>query len=224
MDKYIEQVFKNKKVNKSKLQKYGFVVNDDVYTYKKSILNGIFVVEICIFNNDIKSTIYEMDTNEKCTLHLVEDYVGSFVGDVRKEYLALLMDVCKNCCESDVFKSDKAKKIIEYIFNRYNNTLEFLWPKFPNNAIARRKDTKKWYLLIVNIKLNKLSSVFAKHSTSKDILVLRTVDAKKLIDNNKFFPAYHMNKTNWISVLLDSDVDIKCVYELIDDSFNLAVK
>ena len=224
MDKYIEQVFKNKKANIAKLQKYGFVLNNNVYIYKKSILNNQFEVQISISEKDIAGDIKEIETNEEYTLHLAQDYVGSFVGDVRKAYSEVLEDISINCFDDDVFKGEKAKDIIEYIFNRYGDKLEFLWPKFSNNAIARRKETSKWYLVLVNIQLNKLSTIFKNNNEYKDVLVLRTSDAKNLIDNTKFFPAYHMNKKNWISVLLDSDVDINFVYSLIDDSFNLAVK
>ena len=99
-----------------------------------------------------------------------------------------------------------------------------MWPKFSNNAIVRRKETGKWYLVLVNIQLHKLSTIFKNNNEYKDVIVLRTCNAKNLIDNSRFFPAYHVNKKNWISVLLDSDVDINFVYSLIDDSFNLAVK
>ncbi len=224
MDKYIEQVFKRKKPNITKLQKYGFVLNNNVYIYKKSILNNQFEVQISVSEKDVIGHIKEIETGEEYTLHLAQDYVGSFVGDVRRAYSEVLEDISINCFDDDVFKSEKAKNIIEYIFNRYGDKLEFLWPKFSNNAIVRRKETGKWYLVLVNIQLHKLSTIFKNNNEYKDVIVLRTCNAKNLIDNSRFFPAYHVNKKNWISVLLDSDVDINFVYSLIDDSFNLAVK
>ena len=45
-----------------------------------------------------------------------------------------------------------------------------------------------------------------------------------LIDKKHFFPAYHMNKKHWISIVLDSDVDLNLVKSLIDESFNLVEK
>ncbi len=35
------------------------------------------------------------------------------------------------------------------------------------------------------------------------------------------FPGYHMNKGNWISVLLDGSVDESMVFHLLDISFSL---
>ena len=37
-------------------------------------------------------------------------------------------------------------------------------------------------------------------------------------------PAYHMNKENWISILLDGTVDVKQIFTLLDMSFELTAK
>ena len=44
---------------------------------------------------------------------------------------------------------------------------------------------------------------------------------KQLIDNVNYFEAYHMNKKYWITILLDSNLDINKVKELIDESYKL---
>lgn len=46
----------------------------------------------------------------------------------------------------------------------------------------------------------------------------------KIIDNNRFYPGYHMNKNNWISIKLDNSVETKKIFELIDNSYNLSLK
>ena len=35
-------------------------------------------------------------------------------------------------------------------------------------------------------------------------------------------PAYHMNKTRWITVILDGSVSTREIYRLIDTSYELA--
>lgn len=42
-----------------------------------------------------------------------------------------------------------------------------------------------------------------------------------LLEENGFFPAYHMNKTHWISIVLDGRVDIQKIKTLIDISYEL---
>ena len=37
-------------------------------------------------------------------------------------------------------------------------------------------------------------------------------------------PGYHMNKKHWNTVLLQTNIPIKLIHEMIDDSYNLVVK
>ena len=39
-----------------------------------------------------------------------------------------------------------------------------------------------------------------------------------------FYPAYHMNKEHWLTILLDDCVDMKQIKELIDISYELTKK
>ena len=41
------------------------------------------------------------------------------------------------------------------------------------------------------------------------------------IDNTSFFPAYHMNKKYWITILLDSVACTDEILKLVDESYGL---
>ena len=59
-----------------------------------------------------------------------------------------------------------------------------------------------------------------------DVLNLKN-DSQKiqyLIDHKHYFPAYHMNKKYWISILLDNYVNIEEVKKLIDESYLIVNK
>ena len=43
----------------------------------------------------------------------------------------------------------------------------------------------------------------------------------EIIDNKNIFPAYHMNKKNWISIVLDKNIKLETIKELIDISYSL---
>ena len=45
-----------------------------------------------------------------------------------------------------------------------------------------------------------------------------------LIDGQKYFPGYHMNKKHWISVLPQDDEDLNKICKAIDISYALAAK
>ena len=50
-------------------------------------------------------------------------------------------------------------------------------------------------------------------------LRLKSEDVSATVDNKCFFPAYHMNKKYWITVLLDGGADTEHIFRLIDESY-----
>ncbi|WP_334092564.1 MmcQ/YjbR family DNA-binding protein [Helicobacter typhlonius] len=122
-----------------------------------------------------------------------------------------------------LFESENAQKIIEYVEQKYGDTLEYLWRKFPNNAIWRRKDNRKWYAALLKIPKSKLGLV---SNECVEILNVK-VDCAEidfLVDCQKYFAGYHMNKKHWVTICLDGSVDFEELCERIDASYLLAKK
>ena len=101
--------------------------------------------------------------------------------------------------------------------------MEYLWKKFPNNAVWRNKDNNKWYGVLLVLSESKLG---IDSDDIIDIIDLKYQkdNIKEIIDNKKVFEGYHMNKDNWITIKLDGSVDIKEIYKLIDNSFGLSLE
>ena len=47
---------------------------------------------------------------------------------------------------------------------------------------------------------------------------------RDLMDRVHFYPAYHMNKKHWITIVLDKDVDEPLVQQLLEESYGLMEK
>ena len=112
--------------------------------------------------------------------------------------------------------------IKEYIKQKYDIDAKYLWIKYPNYSVFKHSNNK-WFGVLMNIPVKKLcldSNEFA------DVINLKCDQfvADIIKDNLRIFPAYHMNKEKWISVLLDINTDINQVYYLIDQSYNLTKK
>ncbi|MDE6675666.1 MAG: MmcQ/YjbR family DNA-binding protein, partial [Acetatifactor sp.] len=45
-----------------------------------------------------------------------------------------------------------------------------------------------------------------------------------IVDNEQYFPGWHMNKRSWYTIILDNSVATKEICEKIDESYRLAVK
>ena len=60
-----------------------------------------------------------------------------------------------------------------------------------------------------------------KHKINVINLKAEPSEIAALVDNKVVFPAYHMNKKHWITVLLSNNLPEKKLFGLIDRSYDL---
>ena len=116
------------------------------------------------------------------------------------------------------------KKVIKHILDFYNAKDEYLWARYPNFAVFRHSDNRKWFAIIMDIPREKLG-IPGKEKV--DVLNLKMSDpftADFLTTQDGIFPGYHISRGNWISVLLDGSVDERNIFALIEESFNVTAK
>lgn len=220
----VEDIFKNKFPNWEKLCEFGFVKEkrSDVYECSRTILNGQFVLTVEIsLNGLVKTKLIDVDTSEEYVLHRVAAATGAYVGAVRAEYNGVLQKIADNCFENRVYHHEVTLATIRYIGEKYGDKQEFLWQKFPEDSVFRRKGSDKWYALFLIVARNKIGLEGDEKIEILDVRV-KTEDLEKIIDNKKFFPAYHMNKKSWLTVCLDGSVAEERIFSLIDESYRLA--
>lgn len=219
---YTDKIFKARVPDFDLLQKYGFVKKENSFVYVKDILAGRFNLTIKIsLNGEITTKLIDKEVNDEYILHLVEFANGEFVTSIKAEYERVLKDIQSKCFKKQVFRSFQAKNVIDYCYKKYGDCLEFLWEKVDDNAIIRRKDTRKWYAVFMLIAKNKLG---LEGEEIIEVLNLKLGKEKvsNLIDNKKYFKAYHMNKNYWITILLDESKSVKEILNLVDISYSLA--
>ena len=218
----IKDFIKNKKINFKKLKEFGFELIDNSYYYHTSLLKNQFKMSVKInIDNSIFTEIIDTETNEPYVLHLLEIKRSGDSEKIYKAYSEILEKVKKVCFEDEIFKANYTKEIVAYVKNKYGDELEFLWEKSPKNAVVRRKSSNKWYAVILTISKRKIGldsnekiEIINLHNSPEEI--------EKLIDNKKYFPAYHMNKKHWCTICLDGTIELKEIYKLIDISYELA--
>ena len=215
-------ILKDLKIDFQKLLQLGFVQESSYYKYETKIMNNQFSLIIKIdTNNVINSDVIELSTNEKFILYNISSATGEFVGRIREEYNKIIEKVKHNCCSKNIFKSEYANLIIEYVRQKYDDELEYLWDKFPNNAIWRNKSNNKWYGALLVVEKAKIG-INEKGSIEIIDLLLEPNRIEKIVDNYRYFAGYHMNKKHWITIKLDGSVDINEIYEFIDNSYELS--
>lgn len=215
--------FENKIIEYEKLLEYGFILKDNKYILEKSINNNLFQVIVEISKDNSVSKVVDLATKEEYILVDVSSSAGDFVGRVKAEYDNILNDIIEKCTTLNIFKSKQVKMIIQYVKEKYKDDLEYLWKKFPNNAIWRNKRNNKWYGALLVVSENKLGISSDKVVEIIDLRYQKD-KLKEVIDHNKILEGYHMNKNSWITIRLDESVEIEEIYKLIDNSYKLSLE
>ena len=221
-----EEVFKKTKMDFAKLSKYGFKKEKDLYKYSKNIMNNTFRIDIEV-NKDglVKGKIFDLSICEEYTNFRVEENTGSFVSKLKSEFKNLLEDIKNNCFIKKDFIYEQANRIAKSIKEKYGDDPEFEWEKYPGYGVFKNKDSHKWYGIIMNVDKNKLDK--ESHGEVEIIdIKLNQNEIKDLLKQDGFYPAYHMNKNNWISIILNNTVRDEDIMNLIakSDAYTISNK
>lgn len=111
----------------------------------------------------------------------------------------------------------------KYITDKYGVTAERLFERNPRFQAYRHNDTKKWFAMIMDIPKSRLGLGV------QDIIDVVNLKCDPLLIGSLrmeqgFYPAYHMNKENWITVALDSSAPDDKIKMLVDMSYEFTIK
>ncbi len=117
--------------------------------------------------------------------------------------------------------SDAHAALLAFAADAFGTAPEFPWiDSGDSSSVLRHARTKKWYAVMMRIRASKLglpNDDFVEVVNVKcDADTLAT-----LLGSEGFFPAYHMNKSHWITILLDGTVPDDMIAELLHMSYNL---
>lgn len=97
------------------------------------------------------------------------------------------------------------EELFQWVKLEYGTEPEYPWKDL--NAVLRRADNDKWYGVILSVAGRKLG---LEDDNTIDVINLKSdpMLIGSLRGQKGYFPAYHMNKEKWISVLLgDAGLD-----------------
>ncbi len=112
------------------------------------------------------------------------------------------------------------EQLERYILETYPAEDDRPWLEYPMHQVFRHSANKKWFALAMTITRDKLGLdgdgfIDAVNLKADPLLI----DAMVLEPG--FFPAYHMNKTHWLTAALDGSADDEKLKFLIDMSYDL---
>ena len=111
----------------------------------------------------------------------------------------------------------------KFISKTYGVIAEHPWFRYASYAVYRHKSNNKWFAVVMDIPKAKLG-IDSEDEISIVNLKCDPILIDTLVEEDGFFPAYHMNKVNWISVALDGSVEKEALIKLLGMSYNTTKK
>lgn len=109
--------------------------------------------------------------------------------------------------------------LVAHIQKTYAVSPEYLWVKTPDFGAFRHPGCGKWFaVLMKGLPREKLGLVGGGVC---DVLNVKCDPNLRgaVLDGRHFFPAYHMNKAHWVSILLDDELPRDTLMALLDLSY-----
>ena len=111
--------------------------------------------------------------------------------------------------------------VFMWVKEQYNTEPDYPWGD--ENAVLRHKSNNKWYGVVLKVKEDRLGLPGVK-----EVDVLNVKSEPMLIGSLRmkkgFFPAYHMNKEHWNTIILGDNAPEEEIKNLIDMSYQLTKK
>lgn len=111
-------------------------------------------------------------------------------------------------------------EFINYVQTAYGVKGDNPWQKDPESTVFRHIGNRKWFALVMRVKKH---CIGVDSDEYIDIVNLKCdkVMVGSALGNNGFYPAYHMNKENWITAALDGSASEENIKFFLDISFEL---
>ena len=200
------------------LLKLGFALTEDGYYRESHIMDGAFLLQIQIRGQEVVTRLIETETGEPYELYRVESAHGDYVGAVRDAVKGALLEIKANCYPASWTKIKQPQEILEWIHETFHEEEEYPWGEY-DYAVIRRKDNQKWYALFMFLPVSKVGI-----DEDRQEVILNIAHDGSDVDHRTFYPAYHMNKKSWVSMVLDGSVPTSDIKDYLVQSRELAFK
>ena len=217
------EIFKNHRVLLEKLEAFGFAKESmegkDVFRFERK-LPGCGMKAFVEYDGSFYGKIVDTDMEEEYT-NFRRPGASGFSAEVRGEFEALLLEIRGKCCENLFFQSEQGRRICGRIVEEYGTKPEFLWKNLPTYAVFRKAVSGKWFSIVGTVQRSKVD----KESSSSEIVEIVNVKVCKerldeILSTRGVFPAYHMNKKSWVSIIFDGTVPDETILSMLHDSFD----
>lgn len=217
----IPAIFKNRTLDTDKLTANGFQMAESGYEKDFLVMKEQYRVRVFIAPDGAADfRVYDCEQDEEYIPAHVFHSMGALVGEVHRECERILSDIAEKCYDPECFRWDQSKRILRFIKETFDAKPEFLWKSLPEIAALRVPGKKPWFAVIGRIpkeKIGKEEDGFAEVINLKD----EPKAVASRIGEKNAYPAYHMNKRHWYTLLLDESLEDEEIESLVMTSFDI---
>lgn len=211
-------IFRSAKIKKDSLKAAGFTTSDDNnYKMCAPVSNGDFNAEISlsILDETFNVHLFDSATSEKYALFDMPSH-GAFVASLREEVQKIIDEIKAKCFETNDLKDD----YVAYIKSKFAAEPDYPWPNDAPYSFVFRCPNEKWFALVMRVKYRQLGL-----TGDEEVWVVNMKAEQNaipnLVDKKSIFPAWHMNKKHWITILLTAATDFEKLCALTEKSYEL---
>lgn len=213
----VKRVFSNIKINKDLLVNYGFNIVNEKLVYEKDILDDFkLIIE---FTNEFNIKVIDKNLDEEYLGYKYKSK-GGYGSLVESEIETILLDIRDFVCLGHKYLYSQTNRIDEYMSLVYGKC-ENPFVKYPHIGAYKESGNNKWYALINRVSYKTLDKLLNEEEVEIINLKVNKKELNDLLKKDGVYPAYHMNKDNWVSIVLDDTVKDEELIMLINDSYDL---
>ena len=193
----------------------GFSLSENIWRVKIPLTEEDLFAIYSYDGEKMKADVVDGE-GEKFSLFYVTN-PGPFSSKIREEVEKILSSMIYSLSP----KGEKVRdRVISLFLDKYGIEGEMPWSDDNTSIVFRSNKNKKWIGIMMDIPCSRLK---LQGEERVDVINLKHTQSKipSLIDNRSIFPAWHMNKKTWITVLLSSDLDWDFFSSLVEESRRL---
>lgn len=199
------------------LLSFGFQKEGDEFVYQTMILEGELSLKIRVYGIQVETEVMELSTGENYDVYRVESAHGEYVGRVREEIKSILLEMRQRCYIISWANREQPQAVLAYLKDRYGEEVEYLWEGY-TYGVVRRKDNRKWTCIFMELPISKVGLP----EDRVEVIMNARHDGNEA-NGKTIFPAYHMNKKSWVSLVLDGRLPTSRIIELVEESRETAL-
>ena len=185
------------------------------------LVEGEFELHMTLSDQELELVVYDLAMEEPYTLFEVASASGALVTGLRQQ----VDDILNRILGQQIQDNPLVERLVDYVATTYVLAPAHPFKRHPEIIGFKVPTVDKLFGIFLPVDYCRLD----KTSTRTDQVLVLNLKGQpdqilERIDNFRYFPAYHMNKKHWFSVLLDAQTDWDLLTSLLAESYRLVKK